>query len=81
MRVKHAGTRAIFALNYEFEHDGEDPKQWPDDMQGTMPVFTYVPQADEKFLVDVGIDAGILGGLMVVFVLMTYMLFLRYDVR
>jgi hypothetical protein len=66
---------------YRYDHEGKRPPRWPASMQSPMPRFVYqAPLLGAQFQA-IWLDIGILAGLMVLFFLLSFMSFLRYDVR
>ncbi len=68
-------------LRYRVENEGKRPPRWPASIQNPMPRFAYqAPLLGSQFRA-VWLDVGILAGLVVLFFLLSFMSFLRYDVR
>lgn len=66
---------------YRLDHDGESPPSWTDNRAAPPPEFVYARPAGSDYLKVVAIDIGILSGMLVVFFMMSYLSFLKYDVR
>jgi len=67
---------------YPLEHEGKG-LDWrkPENRIGPIPVFTYVPAAGSDYLKEAVLDAGILAASAVIFFILSYLSFRRYDVR
>jgi hypothetical protein len=71
------------ALNeHEIEH-GKRPPPWSDpaNRKKPIPVFSYVPPAAGDYVRLVALDSALLAGAAVLFFMLSYVAFLRYDVR
>jgi len=80
---QYAFDEAIRLRQYELDHKGER-LDWKKDIekQGKpVPVFVHAPPAGTAYALAVVADAGILAGVTVLFFLLSYVAFLRYDVR
>ena len=66
----------------ELEIHGTDQKMpdWPSD-DYPAPQFAYTPPSGTEYLHTVIVDAGIMAGVTLVFFLLSFVAFLRYDVR
>ena len=54
---------------------------WYKNRAKPFPKFQYVPPAGADYATVMAADGGILAGMMVVFFMLSYLKFLRYDVR
>jgi len=54
---------------------------WAKETPGAPPAFVYTPPAGSEYAKAVLLDAGILTGMALVFLMLSYVSFLRYDVR
>jgi hypothetical protein len=66
---------------YEIDHDGQQPPPWDKNRLKPVPEFAYAPPAGGDYVRLAAADAGILAGMAVVFFMLCYASFLRYDVR
>lgn len=66
---------------YRLDHDGENAPSWQENRTAPPPEFAYAPPAGSDYLKVVAADVGILAGMLVVFFMMSYLAFLRYDLR
>ena len=66
---------------YRIEHNGGRPPRWPESMQNPMPRFVYQAPLLESQFRTIWQDVSILASLVVLFFLLSFMSFLRYDVR
>ena len=82
----------IELVNYVFDNesswisnqrwqDGKDPEPWASTWKNPIPRFVYVSAAGMDYLYIVAADIAVLVALVVVFFMLSYMQFLRYDVR
>lgn len=62
-------------------NEGRYPEPWSQHRANPVPVFQYVPPAAGDYARAVLVDAGILAGATVVLFLLSFVVFLRYDVR
>ena len=70
------------AINqYELEHRGDSQGPWHEHRVKSVPIFYYVPPAARDYARLVALDGGILAGMALLFFMLGYMKFLRYDVR
>ncbi len=67
-------------LQYYIEHDTH-PGPWFERRTDDIPRFTYQPGQGISYLGTVAVDFGLLAGMAVLFFMISYMKFLRYDVR
>ena len=65
---------------YRLDHKGER-KSWAELRTRAVPTFNFVPAAGTVYLRAVVVEAGIIGGMAVLFFMLSYLAFLRYDVR
>jgi len=65
---------------YELEHEGKS-MDWKGEREKPIPLFSYVPPATADYLKAIVVDAGLLAGVAMLFFLLCYLAFLRYDVR
>lgn len=66
--------------DYGIQHKGER-RPWSEIRKKPVPDFVYVPAAGMDYLRGVAADAGIIIGLGICFFMLSYVSFLRYDVR
>ena len=66
---------------YELENKGEEKGPWNKNRIKPIPSFYYVPPAAREYLDVIAADGGVLAGMMVLFFMLSYISFLRYDVR
>ncbi len=70
------------AINqYELEHEGKGPGAWNQARVNPIPRYYYVAPAVRDYAGMAAADAGILAGMAVLFFMLSYLKFLRYDVR
>jgi ABC-type transport system involved in multi-copper enzyme maturation permease subunit len=82
VRLCEYGFAEWFAYhNYQFEHEGKRPPIWSKVRKKPIPGFAYAAPAGGDYLGLVLADGGILVGMAVVFFMLSYVGFLRYDVR
>lgn len=77
-------NECIAGEQYVIDNKGNYPGPWFSELEKrkvTIPQFNYVPPAAGDYASAVGIDCGILAGMIIVFFMLTYLRFLRYDVR
>ncbi len=68
--------------NYITDNQGEEPEGgWSENRINPVPSFLYAPPAAGDYAKMVAIDAGILAGTALLFFMLSYITFLRYDVR
>ncbi len=67
--------------SYELEHQGESKGPWKENRLSPIPKFVYSPPATGEYAERIGIDVGVVAGMAVVFFMLSYVRFLRYDVR
>jgi ABC-type transport system involved in multi-copper enzyme maturation permease subunit len=65
---------------YRIDHKGEG-KPWQEIRKKPVPLFVYTPPAGTDYLREVVLDAGLIAGMAVLFFMLSYMAFIRYDVR
>ena len=65
---------------YLLDNEGER-LDWRNRTDHPVPVFTYVPAAGSDYLKEAVLDAGILAASAVIFFILSYLSFRRYDVR
>ena len=65
----------------EIASEGERERDWRTHRLKPVPEFHYVPPAAGEYARMVAIDAGILAGVAMVLFMLSYVAFLRYDVR
>jgi len=85
---KHKRTLNVYAYDesqeleqYELEHEGKTKGSWAGNRLKPIPEFHYVPAPARDYVLMVAADAGILAGMVMVFFMLSYARFLRYDVR
>ena len=78
---KYAHVEWLYRQQYELDNEGERPGPWNKSRQNPVPVFNYVPPAVGDYTKAVMIDGGILTGMALLFFMLSYIGFLRYDVR
>ena len=66
---------------YKLENKGQEKGPWNKNRTKPIPSFYYVPPAATEYLGMVAADAGVLAGMMALFFMLSYVKFLRYDVR
>ncbi|MDD5704412.1 MAG: ABC transporter permease subunit [Kiritimatiellae bacterium] len=64
----------------ELHGTGKELPKWPTP-ENPIPQFSYVPPAVSVTRGDIAMDVAVLAGLLVVFLMLSYVTFLRYDVR
>lgn len=62
-------------------NQGKNPGPWCQRRDNPLPKFNYVPPAGSDYARMVAPDVGILIGMIVIFFMLSYLKFLRYDVR
>jgi hypothetical protein len=69
-------------IDYEIER-GKRAPSWgnPANRKKPFPVFKYEPPATSEYVKTVAVDVSILGAATVLFFMLSYVSFLRYDVR
>lgn len=65
---------------YTIDNEGKR-ERWSKLRKKPVPVFSYVPPAGSEYFREVALDAGILVGMTLLFFMLSYLTFLRYDVR
>ena len=65
---------------YRIDHKGEG-KPWSEIRKKPVPLFVYTPPAGTDYLREVVVDAGLIAGMAVLFFMLSYLAFIRYDVR
>ena len=75
----HDEWRAM--TQYEMDHMGERGERWNRRRVQPIPVFAYKPPVANTYRTGAIIDIGILAGSALVFFLLSFVTFLRYDVR
>ncbi len=67
---------------YTLEHEGEGKGPWQGENRlKPTPEFHYVAAGAREYVQEVAVDAGILAGMVLVCFMLSYVRFLRYDVR
>ena len=66
---------------YEMAHKGKSSGPWHKTRKNAVPTFHYVAAAADEYARMLVVDAGVLGGMTVVFFMLSVLTFLRYDVR
>jgi len=77
----YAHDEAQAMLKVEMENDGRLPKPYKELRTKAVPEFRYVRPAPRDYLSTVATDGGILAAMGVLFFMLSYVTFLRYDVR
>ena len=75
----HGVQEHLSYIQLEIKDDGEQPP-WRD-VRAVIPRFNFVPPAAAEYVKWAAMDAGILAALTVAFFMLSYIAFLRYDVR
>ena len=72
----------VTMMDYEIEH-GERAPRWsdPKNRKKPIPMFAYSPPPPGEYLSAAAVDMVILAACVVLFFMLSYMAFLRYDVR
>lgn len=70
----------IVLQEYELNHEGQGI-EWSENRQKPIPQFVFEPAPGREYLKMAGPDAGILAGMAALFFMLSYVSFLRYDVR
>ena len=65
---------------YEVENEGKRAR-WSEIRTKPVPVFKYEPPAGTAYIREIILDVVILAGVTLLFFMLSYMTFLRYDVR
>ncbi|MBN1257973.1 MAG: ABC transporter permease [Planctomycetes bacterium] len=68
-------------IQYRLGHNGDQPPAWTEQKVNPIPTFTYTPCAASIYVKTILVDAGLLAGMTLLFFLLSYVSFLRYDVR
>ena len=79
--VRYSHDEVLHRQQYEIDHEGKDLGPWTDTRREPLPRFHYVPAAGMEYVQTIAVDTGILAGLVIVFFMLAYARFLRYDVR
>jgi len=66
---------------YKLDNAGREKGPWNKNRVKPVPSFYYVPPGAREYLGVVATDGGVLVGMMVLFFMLSYVRFLRYDVR
>ncbi|MHC4247923.1 MAG: ABC transporter permease subunit [Planctomycetota bacterium] len=80
--VRYAYAEWMARYRYELEK-GERPPSWsdPENREAPLPVFVYTPPAATEYLKMMALDTALLAAAAVLFFMLSYVTFLRYDVR
>ena len=80
--VRYAYSEWVARYRYEAEK-GERPPSWsdPENRGAPLPVFVYTPPAATEYLKMMALDTALLAAAAVLFFMLSYVAFLRYDVR
>jgi len=78
---EYAHDEWINREQYPFDNEGERPPPWVKSRQKPLPKFAFTPSAGMDYVRIVLVDTGILAGMLVLFFMLSYVTFLRYDVR
>lgn len=66
---------------YQLDNEGKRAPSWKKKRLKPVPVFVYAPPAAGDYVKAVAVDAGLLAGLAILFFLLSFVSFVRYDVR
>ncbi len=67
--------------NKYIANSGKSPGPWHKVRDKPVPNFHFVPAAGKEYVKAGAVDGGILAGVLVLLFMITYVKFLRYDVR
>ena len=79
--TEYVYDESIVITRHTIDHDGQEPPPWSQKRQSPIPSFVYVPFSGGEYIRLVIVDTGLLAGMAVLFLLLSYVSFLRYDVR
>jgi hypothetical protein len=80
--IRYAYAESIARYRSQIE-TGERPPPWsdPKNREAPLPVFVYMPPAATEYLKMMALDTGLLAAAAVLFFMLSYVAFLKYDVR
>ena len=77
----YAFDECISMEHKHMQRKGKSPGPWHKFRDKPVPSFNYVPAAARDYVAKVAVDCGILAGLTLLLFLLSYVKFMRYDVR
>ena len=78
---KYAFDECIAMERKYIENNGQSPGPWHKLRSKPVPVFYYVPASGMEYVKAGAMDGGILVGVLILLFMISYLKFLRYDVR
>ncbi len=79
--VEQQGIAEDLSVVMSNKTNKEDKKTWKDVRDRPVPTFAYEPASASTYAPMVAVDGGILVGMSIVLFMLSYLMFIRYDVR